>query len=159
MVVAAFLMGLGIGSLAGGWISRIPGIPLVVCFGVAELLVGAYGLVSLRLFKFVDESIAVPGSLTVGVLAFALVFLPTLLMGSTLPMLVADQVRNKQSVGESVSWLYFVNTLGAAIGAFVAVRWVLSSAGLAESVQLAACINVLAAGIILAAAAIARRRA
>lgn len=152
MVVAAFLMGLGIGSLFGGWISRHPRAPLVLCFGIAELLIGAYGLVSLNLFRAVDASITAPGSLLVGVIAFALVFLPTLLMGSTLPMLVANQVRQNQSVGESVSWLYFVNTLGAALGAFVAVRWVLGALGLNGAVNLAASLNLIAACVVLIAA-------
>lgn len=156
MVVAAFLMGLGIGSLFGGWISRQPRAPLVLCFGIAELLIGAYGLVSLSLFRRVDAWIIAPDSLLVGVLAFSLVFIPTLLMGSTLPMLVANQVRQNQSVGESVSWLYFVNTLGAALGAFVAVRWVLGTFGLNGSVNLAATINLLAAVLVLLAAAFRR---
>lgn len=157
MVVAAFLMGLGIGSLAGGWVSRMPGAPLVLLFGLAELLVGIYGLASLNLFHWVDREVAMPGSVGVGLLAFALVFLPTLLMGSTLPMLVADQVRQRRSVGESVSWLYFVNTLGAAVGALVAVKWVLGSLGLGGAVQLAAGINVAAAVVIQIASALGRR--
>jgi predicted membrane-bound spermidine synthase len=152
MVVAAFLMGLGIGSLFGGWISRAPRVPLVLCFGIAELLIGAYGLISLPLFRWVDATVALPGSWLIGGLAFALVFFPTLLMGSTLPMLVANQVRQNQSVGESVSWLYFVNTLGAALGAFIAVGWVLGNLGLSGSVTLAATINLIAAVVVLAAA-------
>ena len=37
-------------------------------------------------------------------------------MGSTLPLLVTHHVRAMKNTGESVSWLYFVNTLGAAAG-------------------------------------------
>jgi hypothetical protein len=74
-------------------------------------------------------------------------------------LLVAQQVRAKASVGEAVSWLYFVNTLGAAIGAFVAARWVLASQGLSGSVQLAAGLNATAAFIILGTAAARRARA
>ena len=47
MVVAAFLTGLGIGSLAGGWISKSARWPLVVLFALMELGIGGYGLVSL----------------------------------------------------------------------------------------------------------------
>jgi predicted membrane-bound spermidine synthase len=159
MVVAAFLMGLGIGSIAGGWVSRQERVSLVLCFGITELLIGAYGLVSLKLFRLVDEHIAMPGGLLTGALAFALVFVPTLLMGSTLPLLVAQQVRAKATVGEAVSWLYFVNTLGAAIGAYLAASWVLPSFGLSGSVQLAACLNAVAALIILNTAAIQKLRA
>jgi spermidine synthase len=58
-----------------------------------------------------------------------------------------------------VSWLYFVNTLGAAIGAYTAASWVLGSLGLSGSVQLAAVLNAIAALIILNTAAIQRLRA
>lgn len=159
MVVAAFLMGLGIGSLVGGWVSRLEGAPLVICFGLTELCIGAYGLISLSLFGLVDLHVARPDGWLTGGLAFALVFLPTLLMGSTLPMLVAQQVRAHATVGEAVSTLYFVNTLGAAIGAFLASSWILAAMGLSGSVCLAACLNVLAAFVILGTAAWRRIRA
>lgn len=150
MVVAAFLAGLGIGGLAGGWISKSARAPLVLLFGLVELGVGAYGLISLRLFDAVGMATSAQAQgLTTGVLVFLLVFLPTLLMGATLPMLVAHQVRNTSHVGESVSRLYFVNTLGAALGAFIAAKWLLGSYGMSGTVRIAACLNAAAAGIVL----------
>jgi spermidine synthase len=159
MVVAAFLMGLGLGSMAGGWLSKKPAMPLILCFGITELLIGAYGLVSLGLFRWVDAHVAAPGSVLTGLLAFALVFLPTLLMGSTLPLLVAQQVRAKSSAGEAVSTLYFVNTLGAALGAYMAAGWVLGGLGMSGAVRLAAMGNALAAVSILACVTMRRRQA
>lgn len=149
MVVAAFLMGLGLGSLLGGWISEKPGVPLVLCFSAAELLVAAYGLGSTALFHRVGGMTYHAGALATGIMAFALVFLPTLLMGATLPLLVAHQVRACGNVGESVSWLYFVNTLGAALGAFVAALFLLRVCGLAGSVRVAASLNALVAGVVI----------
>jgi spermidine synthase len=150
MVVAAFLAGLGIGSLAGGWVSKSTRAPLVLLFGLAELGVGAYGLVSLKLFDAVGAITSVQAhGLTTGALVFLLVFLPTLLMGATLPMLVAHQVRDTAHVGETVSRLYFVNTLGAALGAFIAAHWLLGSFGMSGTVRIAASLNALAAFIVL----------
>jgi len=150
MVVAAFLAGLGIGSLFGGWISKSAHAPLVLLFGLAELGVGAYGLVSLKLFDAVGAMTSAQAhGLTTGVLVFLLVFLPTLLMGATLPLLVAHQVRSTAHVGQSVSRLYFVNTLGAALGAFIAARWLLGSFGMGGTVRVAASLNALAAIIVL----------
>ncbi|MDP1588066.1 MAG: fused MFS/spermidine synthase [Prosthecobacter sp.] len=150
MVVAAFLAGLGIGSLAGGWISKSSKAPLVLLFGLAELGVGAYGLVSLKLFDAVGAiTSAQAHGLTTGALVFLLVFLPTLLMGATLPLLVAHQVRDTAHVGQSVSRLYFVNTLGAALGAFIAAHWLLGSFGMSGTVRIAASLNALAAVIVL----------
>jgi len=152
MVVAAFLMGLGIGSLIGGWITKRPRAPLVLLFGAAELGTGAYGLVSLRLFDAVGTATALQSGWVTGVLSFALVFLPTLLMGETLPMLVSYQVRQTGHVGGSVSRLYFVNTLGAALGAFIAARWLLGGLGMAGTVNVAAVLNACAAVLVMAGA-------
>ena len=150
MVVAAFLAGLGIGSIAGGWISKSARAPLVLLFGLAELGVGAYGLISLRLFDAVGALTSVQShGLTTGALVFLLVFLPTLLMGATLPLLVAHQVRDTAHVGQSVSRLYFVNTLGAALGAFIAARWLLGGRGMSGTIHIAAALNATAALIVL----------
>src|ERR1035441_6885638 len=53
IVVSAFMLGLGLGSLAGGMISRIPRLPVLAAFGLAELCIGSFGMVSLRLFHWV----------------------------------------------------------------------------------------------------------
>ena len=150
MVVAAFLAGLGIGSIVGGWISKSARAPLVLLFGLAELGVGAYGLISLKLFDAVGALTSVQShGLTTGALVFLLVFLPTLLMGATLPLLVAHQVRDTAHVGQTVSRLYFVNTLGAALGAFIAAHWLLGSFGMSGTTRIAAGLNATAALIVL----------
>ncbi len=150
MVVAAFLAGLGIGSIVGGRISKSARAPLVLLFGLAELGVGAYGLISLKLFDAVGALTSVQShGLTTGALVFLLVFFPTLLMGATLPLLVAHQVRDTAHVGQSVSRLYFVNTLGAALGAFIAAHWLLGSFGMSGTTRIAACLNAAAALIVL----------
>src|SRR5271154_1242828 len=51
-IVAAFMLGLGLGSLLGGWVSaRFPA-KAVVLFGFSELGIGAFGLASLRIFHW-----------------------------------------------------------------------------------------------------------
>ncbi len=149
MVVTAFMVGLGLGSLAGGWISERSQVPLVVLFAAAEFGIGAYGLVSLSLFHAVGEMTLGAGALLTGGLAFALIFLPTLGMGATLPLLVAQQVQETAAVGKSVSWLYFVNTLGAALGAFLAGFFCLGRFGESGSVRLAAVLNATVATVVL----------
>lgn len=158
MVVTAFLTGLGIGSLAGGWISRTSRWPLVLLFALIELGIGGYGLISLRLFHWFGSLTANLDAWLVGVMAFVLIFVPTLLMGSTLPLLVAHQVRTIKHVGNAVSTLYFVNTLGGALGAFLAVYVVLGTLGMRGAVNLAATLNALAAAVVLATWMLTRRR-
>lgn len=158
MIVSAFLVGLGVGALAGGAVSERPGAPLVLMFSAAELLIGAYGLISLRLFHWVGEFTLHAGTLETGVLAFTLVFVPTSLMGATLPLLVAFRVQTIGHVGRSVSWLYFVNTLGAGAGAFLAPLVFLRHFGMSGSIQAAALLNLTAASSILVLWQLRRRR-
>src|SRR5271165_1888807 len=53
IVVSAFMLGLGLGSLAGGRMSRVPSAPLLLLFGGVELGIAAYGIASLPLFHAV----------------------------------------------------------------------------------------------------------
>src|SRR5436190_1870190 len=50
IVVTAFMLGLGLGSLAGGWLSKRRTIPLLPLLAAIELTTGAFGLVSLSIF-------------------------------------------------------------------------------------------------------------
>jgi MFS family permease len=88
IVVTAFMLGLGLGSLAGGWLSKRRGIPLLPLLGGIELMTGAFGLLSLQIFDRVSAfTIGLPLPTTAAV-SLALVIVPTLLMGATLPVLV-----------------------------------------------------------------------
>ena len=149
MVVSAFMLGLGLGSLAGGVASKRQGVSLLFLFGCIEILIGVYGALSLWLFEAVGVMTEQMTGLFKGVLCFMLVLTPTLLMGSTLPLLVAHHVNASRNVGYSVSMLYFVNTLGAGIGALLAAFCVLGLLGLTNSVFLAVTLNVIAGITIL----------
>src|SRR5580698_7397071 len=72
MIVTVFMLGLGLGSLAGGWLSTRPGIRLLLAFGVIELSVGAFGAVSLALFHRVGALTAGGSTTTTGLISFAL---------------------------------------------------------------------------------------
>ena len=50
IVVTAFMLGLGLGSLAGGWLSKRREIPPLLLLAAIELLTGAFGLASLSIF-------------------------------------------------------------------------------------------------------------
>jgi predicted membrane-bound spermidine synthase len=145
MVVASFLTGLGLGSLAGGQISKQRRIPLVLVFAVTELFIGIYGILSVPLFRWIGDYGSGAGTIVTGFIVFGLVFLPTLLMGSTLPVLVAQQIDTTHEVGSSVSWLYFANTIGATLGAFLTAFVILGALGISGTVRFAAALNLLAA--------------
>src|ERR1700753_1607285 len=50
IVVAAFMLGLGLGSLAGGWVSKHLKIGLLPLLASIELATAAFGLISLGVF-------------------------------------------------------------------------------------------------------------
>jgi len=101
IVVSAFMPGLGIGSFLGGMISKRGGVPLLATFGGIELSIAIFGFFSLPLFHAVGlHTSAAPQTVT-ALLTFALVLLPTVLMDSTLPILVAHLVRISGNVGTS----------------------------------------------------------
>jgi spermidine synthase len=64
-----------------------------------------------------------------------------MLMGGTLPLLVAYSVRKSGNVGKSVGQLYFVNTLGSAIASIMSVMVIMGALGEANTVRLAAAVN------------------
>src|ERR1700756_4376216 len=49
IVVTAFMLGLGLGSLAGGWLSRHRSIPLLPLLAAIELMTGCFGVASLHI--------------------------------------------------------------------------------------------------------------
>src|SRR5580658_10074471 len=59
VIVTAFMLGLGVGSLAGGEVSKSPKRPALLYFSLVELGIGAFGLLSLPLLHWV-------GSFTLG---------------------------------------------------------------------------------------------
>lgn len=159
VVVTAFMLGLGLGSLAGGRIADRPGFDHLGCFAVIEALVCAYGVASLALFAAVGDLTGPAGAGGVFVATFALVLVPTALMGATLPLLAAHAARSSGNVGHSLAVFYFANTIGGAVAAIVTAIFLLRYMGLQSSVLVAAGLN---AAVALAAGALRqahRRRA
>jgi spermidine synthase len=142
-VVSAFMLGLGLGGLLGGWLSsRFPRQALIL-FGLSELGVAVFGLSSLRIFHWTASFTA--GASLLSVVAFSMILLvaPTLLMGATLPLLVEHFVSRSGRVGLSVSRLYFANTLGSAVACYLCATYLMRGFGQSGAVTVAACLNTL----------------
>jgi len=141
VVVTAFMLGLGLGSLLGGMISKNHRRPLLAIFGLVELCIAAYGAASLRVFHWAATFTAGVPPLETGIIAFTLIVIPTMLMGSTLPILVSYTVRLSHNVGTSVGALYAVNTLGSATACFCAGLFLMRWLGESRSIAVAASIH------------------
>lgn len=149
IVVSSFMVGLGIGSLAGGWVSENERIPPLPAFCAAEAAIAACGLLSLDVFRAAGRAVSGGTLAEAAAVCFGLLLIPTLFMGSTLPLLVTHHARSLGNTGRSVSWLYFVNTLGAAAGCVVAAFVCLAFLGMTATVRAAAALNALAALLML----------
>jgi spermidine synthase len=141
VVVTAFMLGLGLGSLAGGRLSaKFPGRGILI-FGLAEVGVALFGLASLRIFHWAASYTAGADLPSVVLFSLALLLIPTVLMGATLPLLVEHLVLHTNRVGFSVSRLYFVNTFGSAVACYLCATFLLRDFGQSGSVSTAACLN------------------
>jgi predicted membrane-bound spermidine synthase len=149
IVVSAFLTGLGIGSLIGGRLSTRDSRTLLRIFAAVETSIGIYGLVSVRLFRGLAEFAPGMSQVTSGVLTFALVLIPTIMMGFTLPLLVSYSVRLNGNVGSSVGQLYFINTAGSALASLAAAAFMMGALGESRSVLVAAGLNIGVAALVL----------
>jgi hypothetical protein len=143
IIVSIFMFGLGLGSLVGGILASRFARHAPALFLLCELGIGAFGLVSLPLIHAVAR-LTLHGSLfTITLTIFALLAIPTMLMGATLPILVTHLHRHYQSVGRSVGLLYFINTLGSAAACFLTADVLFYFFGQRASVLVAAGCNLL----------------
>jgi spermidine synthase len=142
VVVTGFLLGLGFGSVLGGWLSRTRTIPLLAIFGLIEIVIGAFGAISLHVFHWVGISTLRLPVIAVTAITLVLVIIPTLFMGATLPILTQYFVQRVKNVGRSVALLYSLNTLGSAVACFVSAFGLMRLLGLQNSILVAATINI-----------------
>jgi spermidine synthase len=157
-VLAAFMAGLAIGSALSSRILR-RGLSPLAAFGVAEILVGITGLLSpflLDAASFLYSALhsTAPDSLTVLTVArlissFAILVLPTAMMGVTLPLLSAAVSAPGKANGTSISLLYAINTLGAMTGTLLSGLILIPAIGIQRSFLLAATLNVVVGAMAL----------
>src|SRR5262249_19702365 len=80
VVVSAFMLGLGLGSLVGGALSaKFPKNGIVI-FGICELGIALFGLASLRVFQWAAQYTAGTSLGYTILFSFLLLILPTMLM-------------------------------------------------------------------------------
>lgn len=121
IIVSVFMLGLGLGSLIGGAMSNASERKLINYFIAFETSIGLFGLISIPLIEYVSQLTFGLSEGWLPVIVFAILMIPTFAMGATLPVLVTYLFKQTKSVGSSVTRLYYINTLGSAIGCLVTV--------------------------------------
>jgi spermidine synthase len=132
IIVTAFMAGLGLGSLIGGWLAdRATVRTNLLVFAVAELLIGLFGFYSGAFFHdllYARMAVLVDSRTVIALLLFACLLPPTLMMGLSLPVLARALTDCAPGVAGRIGGLYAANTLGAGLGALL-VTWVLLPLG------------------------------
>jgi len=156
VVLAVFMGGLALGNrLFGGKSDRVRR-PLKA-YGVMEIIIGLYAFFFSAFYGFADSIFVSVGSnlleqrwlllVLKGALAVALLIVPTVLMGGTLPLIAAWLQKSSIEAGRRSARFYSVNSLGAVFGSAVAGFYLVQSLGLVASLQAAALVNLLVGGI------------
>jgi predicted membrane-bound spermidine synthase len=149
VVVTVYMAGLGLGALLGGYASeRLRNRVFFYC--LVELCIGLFGFASPGFLKFLGDHTAGASYALTFIYSFVFLFAPTFLMGITLPLLTKIFSGVVNNFFEVVSFLYFVNTMGAAVGAIVASYIIISFFGMLVAIHVAAAINIGIAALILA---------
>src|SRR5829696_3871320 len=128
-VLVAFMGGLAIGNAASGkWTDRVER-PLAL-YGWLEIAIAIYAVLFPSYYELCHglyisaarhfEGGGVPLLLLKFAFSFITILLPAALMGATFPALTRFVTRSLAELRERVAWLYFINSLGAVFGCWVA---------------------------------------
>lgn len=153
-VVTAFMAGLAMGSyFMGKWVDRRQN-PLFL-YSLTEFGIGIASLSLYFIIIFLPEIhsafhdlIAIKADYILFndreyILEFILVFVPASLMGATFPLMVKSYITSRNYVGEGMSVIYTINTLGAVFGAFLTGFFMIPNIGTRLTIFTAVSINVL----------------
>ncbi|MFZ2170983.1 MAG: hypothetical protein WAW61_15265, partial [Methylococcaceae bacterium] len=148
VIVSVFMFGLGIGALVGGYLQKKFPKHLLQLFLMLEISIGLFGLISLKLIHLMGEVSATESLVSLLLRVYSILAIPTLLMGATLPVLVAYLQNYFHNLGKSVGLLYAFNTIGSAIAAFLTVEMLFVGFGQQAAVIIAAICNFVTAYLI-----------
>jgi predicted membrane-bound spermidine synthase len=156
LIVSVYMFGLGVGSLLGGRLAERSQDPYVL-YAVVEVVLGISGLLSFPVILALGRLTVDSPPAVSFVFLFAFLAVPTILMGISLPLLTTIFMGITTDFMYCVSRLYFVNTLGAAVGAILTSYVLVSWLGLNGSIFLAATLDFVLAGAILLSGRQARK--
>ena len=152
VVISIFMLGLSLGSLAGGkcaaaWRKRIHLSPIVL-YGVSELIIGLGAFAVPKLFILGETFLLSFGeinSFTYMALSAAVItgsMLPwCFFMGMTYPLMMGFISEIDHTITKSFSFLYLANVIGAMLGALLTAVVLVEELGFAKTLMLAAFLN------------------
>ncbi len=154
LMLITFIAGIAVGSwLVYRW--RDLGNPLTA-FGWIQLALAGTVLTSMLLYEFLPYWFAQLAQLVArraeaypvyeglqGLICFAVMFLPTVCLGMSLPLVSRVATREPGRTGRSVGKVFAVNTLGTVLGASLTGVWLMPHLGLARTFGLGVVLNAM----------------
>lgn len=157
-MLAAFLAGIALGSLASRrWWDRLRRPQAMYALGIGVLGSGAlltmlaFGALPRIFVRIVDIVGLAPGALLAANLATAMLAMlaPTLVLGALFPLLLRALSTADQDPSRTVGDVYFMNTVGCALGAFSAGFLLIPGLGLQRSMAVLIALNFAGAAALL----------
>jgi spermidine synthase len=147
LVIAAYLLGLGLGGMVGGrWSDHLSRHRAIQVYGFSNLGIGVFAFFSRFLFYdllFHQFSALVASLLWTLMIAFASLLIPTFLMGMSLPLLAKAISPTSNRAAPWIGLLYGVNTLGSGVGTLLGGWYIIGTLGYEQTVYLGAILNVM----------------
>lgn len=155
VVLAVFMGGLALGNRIFGRRADLLKQPLAA-YGYIEMAIGVFAFFFDYLHKLAEGVFVSVGAgmleqeflllLWKGVIATALLIVPTVLMGGTLPLVAAWLQRNQADASRASARFYAINSLGAVTGSFVAGFFLVQALGMVATLQATALVNLFIGG-------------
>ncbi|TCK18217.1 putative membrane-bound spermidine synthase [Thiogranum longum] len=150
-VLAAYFLGMALGSWLGGKVSDRSRRPLII-YALLEIGIGVTALVVTPLIDQLDivlqpfnEMLNSNFYLLQGarfILTLGVLIVPTTLLGATVPFMNRGVMASDSHIGKRMATLYAANTLGAVAGVLVSGFYLIERIGLMHTAQLAAALSV-----------------
>jgi predicted membrane-bound spermidine synthase len=152
VVISVFMLGLGLGSWAGGklissWVKKTNQ-SAIVFYAIAEIIIGIGGLLVPWLFDLGEQALFPMGGMgSVKYLFFSAIIITMVIfpwcvaMGLTFPFMMAFVKERDPRIETSFSFLYLANVLGAMIGAVTTAVILIELFGFSQCLFMAACMN------------------
>ncbi len=160
-VLAAFMAGLALGALLFGRFAGRLRQPLMTCAWVEVGVAGLAAMLPVALGWLMSASLSLRHAFDLSyegfgvsqvALACALLLMPAMLMGGTLPLLSQGLSGGAEKPARVAGGLYAANTAGAVLGALAAGYWLLPALGNRGTGWMAGCANLGAAALLVVAA-------
>jgi predicted membrane-bound spermidine synthase len=152
------MFGLGIGGLGGGYLADKFNQYLLLLYIAIEFGIALFGVYSPWVIDSLGNWFFSNNRFITATASFIILSVPTILMGATFPILVTHVNKLHRHIGRSVGGLYFVNTLGGAVGAYLSGFVLLYFFDIVKSVNIAAMLNLVIAIVAFMVFYVARMR-